>query len=219
MGTKPSLAEAKKEIERLRQMIRHHDRRYFVENQPEITDQEYDRLFRALKDLEEAFPQLITPDSPTQRVAGQPLEGFKTIRHRVPMMSLGNTYSADELREFDARVKRFLSIAQVAYVVELKFDGVSVSLTYRDGRLVQGATRGDGEQGDDITANLKTLRSIPVTLERPKGASLPRLIEVRGEAYLPRPAFEALNRERKKQGVNPRTVKALSKVLTRCDNS
>ncbi len=208
MDTNTSLADAKRQIERLRKLILQHDRKYYVENQPEISDPEYDRLYRALKDLEGKFPKLITPDSPTQRVAGKPLESFSVVRHRVPMQSLDNTYSADELREFDARVKRFLSESSVAYVVELKFDGVSVSLTYENGRLVQGATRGDGERGDDITANLKVIRAVPLTLDPPKKGSMPKLMEVRGEVYMPRPAFEALNRERERQGeplfANPR---------------
>ncbi len=207
-----SLAKAKQEVERLRRIIRHHDRRYYLENQPEITDQEYDRLVRELKTLEEEFPRLVTPDSPTQRIAQHPLEGFKGVRHRVPMLSLDNTYSADELREFDARVERFLGGEPVEYVVELKYDGVSVSLTYEQGLFVQGATRGDGEQGDDITVNLKTIRSIPLTLDPSKGVAVPRLIEFRGEVYMPRPAFEALNRQRgKKEEVlfaNPRNAAA-----------
>jgi len=194
----------REEIERLRKLILHHDRKYYVDASPEISDSEYDRLYRQLRDLEQKHPELITPDSPTQRVSGEPLKSFAVVRHRVPMQSLDNTYSADELREFDARIKRFVSEPQVAYLVELKFDGVSVSLTYENGRLVQGATRGDGEQGDDITANLKTIRGIPLRLAPPA----PKLVEVRGEVYMPRKAFEALNREKKKAGeplfANPR---------------
>ncbi len=204
--------EARREIERLRKLIRHHDRMYYVENNPEISDQEYDRLMGALQELEKRFPKLVTPDSPTQRVAQTPLEGFGVVRHRAPMLSLDNTYSPDELREFDARVKRFLSVSSVSYIVELKFDGVSVSFTYRDGRFMQGATRGDGEQGDDITANLKVIRSIPLVLEPRKGTALPRLMEVRGEVYMPRMAWAALNRQREKAGevlfANPRNAAA-----------
>jgi DNA ligase (NAD+) len=170
-----------KEAERLRGLIRHHDRRYYLENRPEISDPEYDRLYRALQDLERKFPHLVTPDSPTQRVAEKPLEGFKTARHRVPMRSIDNTYSPDELREFDARIRRFLSSQEpVAYTVEPKFDGVSVSLTYEKGRFTLGATRGDGEQGDDITANLKVIRALPLSLDLPKSGGLPKLMEVRG---------------------------------------
>lgn len=220
-GVRPHQAQARKEIGRLRALIRHHDRKYYVENQPEISDQEYDRLYRSLRDLEEKFPRLITPDSPTQRVAEKPLEKFGVIRHRVPMLSMDNTYSADELKEFDARVRRFLSGAFVEYLVELKFDGVSVSLTYQNGRLTQGATRGDGEQGDDITHNLKVLRAIPLTLSVPGTESrsgtryrseIPRLLEVRGEVHMPRASFQRLNRQRKKDGevlfANPRNAAA-----------
>lgn len=207
-----SLTQAKKEVERLRALIRYHDQKYYVQSRPEITDQEYDRLLDALKKLEQEFPQLLIPDSPTQRIGDQPVEGFQVVRHRVPMLSLDNTYSGGELREFDARVKRFLKAQKVRYLVELKFDGVSVSLTYRSGALLQGATRGDGEQGDDITGNLKTIRSIPLTLALPKGVTLPKLIEVRGEVYMPLPAFEALNRQREKEGeplfANPRNAAA-----------
>lgn len=219
-----SAAQAKKEIERLKKLIRRHDRSYYVENQPQISDPEYDRLYASLKQLEAAFPPLATPDSPTQRVSEKPLAGFKTVRHRLPMLSLDNTYSPDELREFDARVKRFLKGEEPRYVAELKFDGVSVSLTYQNGKLITGATRGDGEEGDDITANLKTIRSIPFSLEPPqKGlprpasqttgrGGLPRLIEIRGEVYMPRASFRKVNREREKAGeilfVNPRNAAA-----------
>ena len=194
----------REEIERLRKRILYHDRKYYVEAAPEISDPEYDRLTRALKELEAKHPELITPDSPTQRVSGEPLKSFQVVRHRVPMQSLDNTYSADELREFDARLKRFASESRVAYLVELKFDGVSVSLTYENGRLIQGATRGDGEQGDNITANLKTIRGIPLRLNAPH----PKLVEIRGEVYMSRRAFEALNQEKEKAGepkfANPR---------------
>lgn len=204
--------EAKKQAEYLRRQIRHHDRKYYVENQPEISDPEYDRLMRSLKELEAAHPRLITPDSPTQRVGEQPIQGFGVVRHRVPMRSLDNTTSADELREFDARVRRFLGGEAVRYVVELKYDGVSVSLTYQNGSFVRGATRGDGSQGDDITGNLKTIRAIPMALEFPRGTAPAKRIEVRGEVYMPRPAFEAVNRQREKEGeplfVNPRNAAA-----------
>ena len=204
-----AFSDPKKEAERLRRIIRLHDRKYYVENRPEISDPEYDRLYRSLRDLEQRFPQLVTPDSPTQRIAEKPLKGFAAVRHRLPLQSIDNTYSADELREFDARIRRFLSCEEpVPYTVEPKFDGVSVSLTYEKGRFTRGATRGDGEQGDDITANLRVIRAVPLTLETPKPGALPKLMEVRGEVYMPRPAFEALNREKQKQGeplfANPR---------------
>ncbi len=211
-------SRVRKEIERLRRMIRRHDRIYYIENRPEISDPEYDRLYRALVDLEKAHPELITPDSPTQRIAEKPVAAFGVVRHRVPMTSLDNTTSAEELREFDERISRFLGGEKPRYVVELKFDGVSVSLTYQEGQFLQGATRGDGERGDDITANLKTIRSIPLTLSlSPEGrgrgeGAFPRLMEVRGEVYMPRPAFEQLNRQRKAQGellfANPRNAAA-----------
>ena len=202
----------KREVERLRGLIRRHDRKYYLENAPEVSDAEYDRLYRSLKDLEEKFPALVAQDSPTQRVAGAPLEGFAVARHRVPMLSMDNTYSPEELREFDARVRKFLSGEPVRYTAELKFDGVSVSLAYEKGRFVRGATRGDGEQGDDITANLKTVRAIPLRLEEPRSGPLPRGMEVRGEVFMPRAAFERVNREREKEGeelfANPRNAAA-----------
>ena len=211
-----TLTEARREVERLRQAIRRHDRLYYVEASPEISDHEYDRLVTTLQQLEAEFPQLVTPDSPTQRVAGQPLKTFPVVRHRVPMLSLDNTYSHEELRAFDARVRKFLGGEAVAYVVELKFDGVSVSLTYRGGRLLRGATRGDGEQGDDITANLKTIRAVPLTLDLP-ARRLPARLEIRGEVYMPRKAFEQLNRARERAGeplfVNPRNAAAGSLKL------
>lgn len=188
--------QAQTQIEQLRERIRRHDRKYYVEANPEISDTGYDRLYRKLRDLEEKHPELVTLDSPTQRVGGEPLKQFGVIRHCQPMQSLDNTYSADELKGFDARVRKALGESSVDYLVELKFDGVSVSLTYENGRFIQGATRGDGEQGDDITANLKTIRAIPLELSPP----FPKFVEARGEVYMPRKAFEALNREKQKAG-------------------
>src|SRR5882724_2250392 len=150
------MATAKQQVEKLRREIRHHDRLYYVDAQPEISDREYDRLMDELKKLEEAHPELAAPDSPTQRVGGEPIEGFRTVRHRTPMLSIENTYSADELREFDNRVRKLIRDEPIRYVVELKIDGVAVSLTYRDGTLNVGATRGNGEEGDDITHNIRT---------------------------------------------------------------
>lgn len=203
------------EIARLRAEIARHDQRYYVLDDPVISDREYDALLRRLKDLEAAHPGLVTPDSPTQRVAGQPLPGFSQVRHATPMLSLDNTYSADELLEFDARVRKGLGTDEVAYVAELKIDGLAVSLAYRDGRLAQGATRGDGHTGDDVTANLRTIRSVPLALVEPPPAL--RDIEVRGEAYLPRREFERLNEEREEQGeppfANPRNAAAGSLKL------
>jgi DNA ligase (NAD+) len=211
MGAKKS---ARARIEKLRELIRHHDRRYYVENDPEVSDREYDLLLAELSALEADHPDLVRPDSPTQRVAGEPTEGFETVAHAAPMLSLDNTYSADELREFDGRVRGRLPDEGVEYVVELKLDGVSVSLRYEGGALVRGATRGDGRLGDDVTANLKTIRSIPLRLT---GGHAGETIEVRGEVYMSRPGFEALNRERLDEGAapfaNPRNAAAGSLKL------
>jgi len=201
--------EAKKEIERLRKEINHHDYRYYVLNKPIISDHEYDRLYKRLKDLEQQFPGLITPDSPTQRVGGMPLKKFNTVQHRIKMLSLDNTYNKEEVREFNERVIKSLG-RKVAYEVTLKVDGVAVSLHYRKGRFVLGATRGDGIKGDDITENLKTIRSIPLKILSTDRELLD--IEVRGEVFLPKIVFDELNKEREKQGLslfaNPRNAAA-----------
>jgi DNA ligase (NAD+) len=211
MGTKRS---PKARANELRRLIQHHDRQYYVENDPEIADFEYDQLLEELTVLEKQHPELATPDSPTARVAGVPLEGFTTVRHAVPMLSLDNTYSADELRQFDARVKKQLAVNSVAYTVELKLDGVGVSLTYENGLLVRGATRGDGEQGDDVTANIRTIRSVPLKLT---GEELPGAVEIRGEVFMSRSGFAALNERRVRDGapafVNPRNAAAGSLKL------
>jgi DNA ligase (NAD+) len=175
--------------------------RYHVLDQPTMPDREYDLLFRELVDLEAANPELTTPDSPTQRV-GAPVEGgFPEVRHAVPMLSLGNAFNADELREFDARVRRGLGRdaddPPVAYVCELKIDGLAISLRYEERRFVRGATRGDGTTGEDVTPNLRTVRAIPLTLkEDPPGETL----EVRGEVFMPRGSFAALNEQLEKEG-------------------
>jgi DNA ligase (NAD+) len=201
---------------RLRAKIRHHDHLYYVCDKPAISDQEYDRLYRQLKDLEEKHPELITPDSPTQRVGGEPVKGFPTVKHRVPMLSMDNTYSSQEIREFDERVRKNLKSGKAEYVVELKFDGVSISLLYEDGKLVRGATRGDGVEGDDVSASLKTIRSIPLVFSD-KVRKAPRLVEVRGEVYMTKKALEELNREREKRReelfANPRNAAAGSLKL------
>ncbi len=211
MGAKKS---AGTRIHELRKLIRHHDRKYYVDNDPEISDRRYDELMAELRRLETGHPELVTADSPTQRVAGEPSEGFETVTHAVPMLSLDNTYSADELREFDARVKKRLPEEDVEYVVELKLDGVSVALTYEKGVLVRAATRGDGRRGDDVTANLKTIRSIPLTLSTPHADAS---VEVRGEVFLPRSGFDAMNRRRADDGdppfANPRNAAAGSLKL------
>jgi DNA ligase (NAD+) len=200
--------------------IRCHDYAYHVLAQPTISDQEYDRLYHELIDLETKFPQLITPDSPTQRVGGQPIKEFKPVRHLQPMTSLDNTYSQEELREFVRRVQRLLPKETLDWMVEPKIDGVAINLRYEKGAFTCGATRGDGTTGDDITVNLKTIRSLPTRLHRKKGATKsgdssetePRLLEVRGEVYLTKKGFERLNAERKAAGeeqfANPRNAAA-----------
>jgi DNA ligase (NAD+) len=208
--------EAKKRIEKLRAEIRRHDYLYYVLNQPEISDRQYDKLFAELKELEQANPQLITADSPTQRVSEQPLEGFKTVRHTVPMLSIDNTYSADELRAFDERIRKQLGKGNYDYVVELKIDGVASSLRYEHGLLVTGATRGDGRVGDDITANVRTIKAVPLVLIADK-VKIPEVLEVRGEVYMPKKAFLKLNEEKEEQGeplfANPRNATAGSLKL------
>jgi DNA ligase (NAD+) len=232
-------AEAKKRHARVVEEIRRHDHAYYVLAQPVISDQEYDRLYHELLDLEKQFPELATPDSPSNRVGGAPLSEFQSVRHAVPMMSLDNTYSQEEVRDFVKRVQKLLPDETLEWVVEPKVDGVAVSLRYENGMLAVGATRGDGTTGDDITANLKTIRSVPLTLQRRAGIlpaqrtrqreqkesdlfvgladmdrrdARPTLLEVRGEAFLPRAGFEKLNAERKSAGeelfANPRNAAA-----------
>ena len=200
-------------IDELRTLIRHHEERYYVLNAPEIADVEFDALMRELERLEAENPDLLTADSPTQRVGGRPVEGFETVEHVQPMLSLDNAYAEDELRAFDERVRRGLGESgaipeRVPYVAELKIDGLSIALTYEDGRLVRGATRGDGVRGEEVTSNVRTIRTIPLAL---KGGPRGR-IEVRGEVYLPRKAFERINREREETGepvfANPRNAAA-----------
>jgi len=198
----------KKKIEKLRDEIRHHDYLYYVLDQPRISDKEYDNLMRKLKVLEDAHPEFRSKDSPTVRVSGGILEGFKTVRHKQKMMSLDNTYSFDELKDWSERVQKGLgSQEKVTYVVELKIDGVSANITYKLGRLTIGATRGDGETGEDVTANIKTLRAIPLVL---LGQDIPDFIEIRGEVYMDKKDFKRLNKEREERGevlfANPRNA-------------
>ena len=187
--------------------VRRHDRLYYVEARPEISDAAYDRLYRELQDFEKAHPDLVDENSPTKKVGGAPLDSFRTLRHAVPMQSLNNTYSEEELGEFLERVAKNLHGQSAEFAVEPKVDGVAVSVRYENGRLVQGLTRGDGEKGDDITENLKTIRNLPLSVE-----GLPKVIEFRGEVYLPEPAFASLNRAREKAGeplfANPRNAAA-----------
>ena len=200
--------EAAKRVQQLREEIRKHDRLYYEEAAPIISDREYDRLYSDLVDLEAEFPDLVTPDSPTQRVGGKPLKAFEQVAHLTPMLSLDNTYSEDEVKNFYNRIQRLLPNEKIPVVIEPKVDGVAVSLIYESGKLRQAATRGDGTVGDNITQNIRTIRSVP---ERLRDAA-PKLLEVRGEVYMDRKGFEKLNEERKKQGLplfaNPRNVAA-----------
>ncbi len=206
--------DVEKRIKELRKLIEKYDYEYYVLAQPSISDYEYDQLMKELETLEKAHPEFITPDSPTQRVSGQPIKEFPTVVHRKPMLSLSNTYSETEFREFDRRVRSALAGQHVEYVAELKIDGLAVSLIYENGRFSLGATRGDGIQGDDITPNLRTIRAIPL---RVKGDNIPPLFEVRGEVYMPKKAFARLNQEREEQGetlfANPRNAAAGSLKL------
>ena len=187
-------------IQELRDAIRHHEERYYIHNDPQISDEEFDRLLHELEALEADHPDLVTTDSPTQRVAGRPVEGFETVEHILPMLSLDNAYNEDELRAFDERVRKGAGGEAgrgIAYVAELKIDGLSIALTYEDGRLLRGATRGDGTRGEDVTANVRTIRAIPLALRQPAQSPIAPAgrIEVRGEVFLPRASFERINRE------------------------
>ncbi len=201
-------AQAAKRIAQLRDEIKGHDRRYYEEARPTISDREYDRLYKELVDLEGKFPDLITLDSPTQGVGGKPLEAFAQIQHRVPMLSLDNTYSEDEVANFYKRITKLLPDEKIPVVIEPKVDGVAVSVMYENGKLKYAATRGDGSVGDDITQNIKTIKSVPHQL---RGAA-PKVFEVRGEAYLDKKGFEKLNEEREAAGMplfaNPRNAAA-----------
>ena len=200
--------EPERKIAQLREEIRKHDRLYYEEAAPIISDHEYDRLYKELVDLETQFPDLLTPDSPTQRVGGKPLQAFEQVRHLIPMLSLDNTYSEAEVKNFYARMQRLLPNEKIPVVIEPKVDGVAVSLIYENGKLRQAATRGDGNVGDNITQNIRTIRSVPERLRD----RAPKLLEVRGEVYMDRKGFEKLNDEREKQGLpqfaNPRNAAA-----------
>jgi len=204
----PSGGESiERRVQKLRDEIRRHDHLYYVEARPEISDRQYDRLLEQLKALEARHPELVTPDSPTQRVSGEPIEAFQTVTHSLPMLSIENTYNEAELREFDRRVRNALGQedGKFHYLVDPKIDGVAVCLSYARGLLVRAATRGDGRRGDDITANVRAIRSVPLRL---RGRDWPELIEVRGEIYWPRKTFAAYNRKRAEAGLetfaNPR---------------
>lgn len=201
-------AQAATRIEQLRREIREHDKRYYEEAAPTISDRDYDRFYKELVDLEAKFPELVTPESPTQRVGGTPLQAFDQIQHRVPMLSLDNTYSEEEVANFYKRITKLLPDEKIRVVIEPKVDGVAVSVMYENGKLKYAATRGDGSVGDDITQNIKTIKSVPHQLR----GGAPKVFEVRGEAYLDRKGFEKLNKEREMAGLplfaNPRNAAA-----------
>jgi DNA ligase (NAD+) len=206
--------DLQKKIEALREQIRHHEYRYFVLDDPEISDAEFDQLMIQLKKLEAEHPELITPDSPTQRVGGKPREGVVKARHSSPMLSLDNTYSVDDLRNWERRVHELSGRKDIEYGCELKLDGMSMALLYEDGRLVRGITRGDGIVGEDVTLNVRTVRSIPLSIpkEKLKAAGIPPDFEVRGEMLMPLAAFRKMNQQREQQGLslfaNPRNATA-----------
>jgi DNA ligase (NAD+) len=201
---------ARRRAAQLRRKILEHDHRYYVLAEPVIADEEYDRLMRELQDLEAAYPSLVAPDSPTQRVGGQPTKEFSAVTHDPPMLSLANSYSEEEIRDFDRRVRELLGAAKPVYVAELKIDGVAVALRYRDGVFVQGATRGDGAQGDEITQNVRTVRQLPLRLHTAERVY--NTLDVRGEAYMARQNFEEMNTVRETNGekvfINPRNATA-----------
>ncbi|MDD6870511.1 NAD-dependent DNA ligase LigA [Allisonella histaminiformans] len=187
-----------KEIEQLRKELRYHSYLYYVKDAPQITDYEYDHMYRRLVELEAKYPESVTPDSPTQRVGGKASDDFRKVRFKKPMLSLTNAFSADELRDFDRRVKEGLGTDSVEYITELKIDGLSMNLVYEQGRLVQGLTRGDGRVGEDVTSNVRTINSIPLFIE-----NAPPYMEVRGEVYMPRKSFIQLNEARDEAGLMP----------------
>jgi DNA ligase (NAD+) len=193
----PTFAQAARRVSRLRREIEYHEKKYYVDSDPQISDFEFDQLVRELQDLEQRFPELITPESPTQRVGEMPVEGFPSVPHRLPMLSLDNCFTVEELRDFEGRIRRLLPGETVDYVAELKIDGLSISILYRDGKYAQALTRGDGLRGDDVTANIKTIRSLPLVIgDRSE-------VEVRGEVFLPFESFRKINREQENQGKAP----------------
>jgi DNA ligase (NAD+) len=218
-----------KEIERLREKIRHHEYLYHVADDPEISDAEFDKLMNRLKKVEAEHPELVTPDSPTQRVGGAPREGFQAVRHRTPMISLDNAFSIEELSNFDRRVRELTGREKIEYITEHKFDGLSMSLIYEKGALARAVTRGDGTTGEDVTPNVRTIRSIPLWIDttRLKKAGIPDSFEVRGEAIMTRKAFDAMNEQQDALGLkryaNPRnaaagSVRVLDPNITRSRN-
>ena len=203
------MKKIEEQIAQLREQINHHNYRYYILDDPEIPDAEYDRLFRQLQSLEQQHPELITADSPTQRVGSSPLDSFGKVTHKVPMLSLANAFSLQELQDFDRRVREKLEMDSITYAVEPKLDGLAVTLMYEDGKLVYGATRGDGTSGEDITENLKTIPTVPLKLY---GRDYPAVLEVRGEVFMPKKGFDDFNRKASENGektfVNPRNAAA-----------
>ncbi|MEW5902095.1 MAG: NAD-dependent DNA ligase LigA, partial [Acidobacteriota bacterium] len=199
-----SREQAARRVRRLREEIQYHEKKYYVDNDPQISDYEFDRLVKELESLEKLYPDLITPESPTQRVGEKPVEGFPTIAHRLPMLSLDNCFSVEELKEFEERTKKLLPGERLEYVAELKIDGLSLSFLYRKGKYDRAVTRGDGFRGDDVTAGVKTIRSLPLKISDPREA------EVRGEVFLPFESFQRINAEQENQGrplfANPRNA-------------
>ncbi len=208
-GEERALSDARKRVEELRELINHHSYRYHVLDDPEVSDYDYDRLVRELKDLEGDFPELITPDSPTQRVGGAPADLFAPVTHRAPMLSLDNAFSFEELQAWGRRVERVIGTGGVDFVCELKIDGLAVAVSYGDGGFERGATRGDGRTGEDVTSNIRTIRQVPMRL---RGSDNPAVVDVRGEVYLPIKAFEELNEQLLGRGervfANPRNAAA-----------
>ncbi|HTJ86221.1 MAG TPA: NAD-dependent DNA ligase LigA, partial [Terriglobales bacterium] len=211
---KATTSNLQDELDSLREKIRHHEYRYYVLDDPEISDAEFDRLMNELKKVEAEHPELITPDSPTQRVGGKPREGFVKVPHSVPMLSLDNAYSEDELRSWERRVHELSGRKDIEYVCELKLDGMSLALRYEGGKLARGITRGDGSTGEDVTSNVRTVRSVPLSVpsDKLKKAGIPADFEVRGEMLMPLESFRKMNEEREKHGLslfaNPRNATA-----------
>src|SRR5215468_3400521 len=206
--------DIERELDELREEIRRHENLYYVLDAPEISDAEFDRLMQELKRMEAAHPELVTPDSPTQRVGGKPREGFVKVQHSRPMLSLDNAFGEEELRSWDRRVHELAGTGQIDYVCELKLDGMSMALTYKDGRLATGVTRGDGTVGEDVTPNVRTMRSVPLSVSAAalKKAGVPADFEVRGEVIMPIDSFKRMNDDREAEGLprfaNPRNFAA-----------
>ncbi len=211
-SSKSDLKKAEKRVLELRSELAHHNYRYYVLDSPEISDVQYDKLMRELQDLETAHPELASADSPTQRVGGAAVDEFQPVVHRAPMLSLANTYNDEEISEFDERIRKLLGLSPIRYVCEPKLDGLAISLRYEKGRFVQGATRGDGTTGEDVTSNLRTIRGLPLELLPQDGVKVPAELEVRGEVFIRKADFKKLNEQREKEGeqlfANPRNAAA-----------